>query len=89
MQERNVTIKLGLTKTCLSESTVAVLNETRSKTKTVKRVLQTPFGEVEKKFVLLNIEGVARLADLITGTLYDAETGRCLATPHLTLVMEN
>ncbi len=89
MQERNVTIKLSSTKTCLSESTVGVLNEKRSKTKTVKRVLQTPFGETEKKFVPLNIEGTAHLADLITGTLYDAETGRCLATPHLNLVMED
>ena len=89
MLDRSIKIRLSPTKTCLSESTVSVLNEKRSKTKTVKRVLRTPYGGREKKFVPLNIDGLALLADLITGTLYDTETGRCLATSRLSLIIED
>jgi len=87
MQERNIRIKLGETKTCLADTTVAALAEPRSKTKTITKILRTPYGDFQKQFVRVEVGDDMRLADFIAGTLYDAETGQCLATPHLSLVM--
>ncbi len=80
-------IKLGETKTCLSDATVSALAESRSKTKTVLRTLRTPCGDFEKQFVRVEVGDQVRLADFITGTLYDIKTGRCLGTSHLSIVL--
>ncbi len=83
---RNIKIKIGQSQTCIADSTLSVLAEARASTPTVTRTLSTPYGDRDKEFYAIAISDREFLADSITGTLYDAATGRCFGSPDLKVI---
>lgn len=84
---KKVKINLSLYGMCLRDTTVAALAEKKAKTPTILKILKTPYGYSEKKFVDVRVGSVRYFSDFITGTLYDQKTGACQSTSQMRLIV--
>lgn len=70
-------LKLSFEALCLDSKSVDKVYA--RKRQHVKYRIQTPLGEVIRTLCPVHFLGRSQLADVVTGTLYDVQTGFCLS----------